>query len=90
MEVLLPDSPYCVVLDAVSEGFPVAESFSYWLGEPVAVGDRITAAQFKLIFIGVFGAAPEDPDMQDGGISDSGALPYIKRMMQFSWQRNTL
>jgi len=28
--------------------------------------------------------------MTDGGISSSGALPYLQRMMQFSWQRNTL
>ena len=28
--------------------------------------------------------------MQDGGVSNSGALPYLQRMMQFSWQRNTL
>ena len=24
--------------------------------------------------------------MQDGGVSNTGALPYLKRMMQFSWQ----
>ena len=28
--------------------------------------------------------------MADGGISNTGALPYLKRMMQFSWQRNAL
>ncbi|MEE2972860.1 MAG: hypothetical protein VX672_07030 [Planctomycetota bacterium] len=28
--------------------------------------------------------------MQDGGVSNTGALPYLKRMMQFSWQRNSL
>lgn len=28
--------------------------------------------------------------MNDGGISNSGSLPYLQRMMQFSWKRNTL
>ena len=28
--------------------------------------------------------------MSDGGISSTGALPYLRRMMQFSWQRNSL
>ncbi|MEC8321589.1 MAG: hypothetical protein VX726_05635 [Planctomycetota bacterium] len=28
--------------------------------------------------------------MLEGGISNSGAIPYLKRMMQFSWQRNAL
>jgi len=36
------------------------------------------------------GGHPEDPDMSDGGISSTGALPYLRRMMQFSWQRNSL
>ena len=57
MEVLLPDSPYCVVLNAVSQGFTVTESFSYFLGEPVSVGDRLTAAQFKVIYIYAYDGA---------------------------------
>lgn len=28
--------------------------------------------------------------MNDGGITNSGATPYLQRLMQFSWQRNTL
>ena len=28
--------------------------------------------------------------MNDGGISNSGSLPFLQRMMQFSWKRNTL
>lgn len=28
--------------------------------------------------------------MSDGGISNSGATPYLQRLMQFAWKRNTL
>ena len=28
--------------------------------------------------------------MSDGGIASSGATPYLQRLMQFAWQRNTL
>lgn len=28
--------------------------------------------------------------MTDGGMARTGSLPYLQRLMQFSWQRNTL
>ena len=28
--------------------------------------------------------------MQQGGITSTGSTPYLQRLMQFAWQRNTL